>query len=425
MKKAIINLLIICIFALVLLAGVKAIPTKSDDALLELFEEKDSVIACPEELTDVLQDKGTICEDELLNTICEGGAQPDIIEAKTAIRMQRLNYMVVCADAGIEEYMTSLDFSLIGQADAYLVYKYNYPWYTAVSDETEIQSRKQIMGLHENEITIDLGLKNEYTILTLNDLQLITMDQSVNSQYVQDVESRYLGFCSGTGIKTIDMWSGMSSVLDSYHADGICFIGDMLDYDSDTMVDLFETGLTQIKTPYIYLRADHDLGVWYTDGSLTREDAIASSSGLAQWDDVLIQDYNEFYVVGWNNSTSQLSEHGLQQMKDVFEQAKEADKPIILMTHVPINSLIDSGLENQAQQYDAEGRAKLWGHGCLYEPDSVTEEFLNMVFADDSPVRAVIAAHLHFSYAVDIKENLPEYVMEPAFYGGIGMLRVK
>lgn len=424
MKKAIINLLIICIFALVLLAGVKAIPTKSE-ALLKLFEEKDSVIACPEELTDALQDKGTICEDELLNTICEDGAQPDIIEAKTAIRMQKLNYMVVCADAGIEEYMTSLDFSLIGQADAYLVYKYNYPWYTAASDETEIQSRKQIMGLHENEITIDLGLKNEYTILTLNDLQLITMDQSVNSQYVQDVESRYLGFCSGTGIKTIDMWSGMSSVLDSYHADGICFIGDMLDYDSDTMVDLFETGLAQIKTPYIYLRADHDLGVWYTDGSLTPEDAIASSSGLAQWDDVLIQDYNEFYVVGWNNSTSQLSEHGLQQMKDVFEQAKEADKPIILMTHVPINSLIDSGLETQARQYDAEGRAKLWGHGCLYEPDSVTEEFLNMVFADDSPVRAVIAAHLHFSYAVDIKENLPEYVMEPAFYGGIGMLRVK
>ena len=375
------------------------------------------------------EDESSLSQEQkdkyLLSTICEDSAQPDILQVKTAICREQIEYMIVYAGSGIEGYMESLDFELVGQSQSYLIYRYKYPWYTEITDGTEVMSRKEIMGVHENEVVIELGLQKEYTILTLNDLHMEAMDITVMEPYRQIVHERYAGFCSGTGVKNIDMWNGLSSIIDSYQADGVCFLGDMIDYNSDTTVDLLGIGMEEISAPCMYLRADHDLGIWYTDGMLTIEDAIANSSNVAPWSDIYVQDYEEFFIVGWNNSTSQLTEVGLQQAKEIFEQAKELNKPIILLTHVPINSLIDVGLETQARQYDSQGRAKLWGRDCLYQPDQVTEEFLEMLVADDTPVRAVFAGHLHFPYAVNIRENVPEYVMEPAFYGGIGVIRLK
>lgn len=362
----------------------------------------------------------------LLSTICEDNAQPDVMEAKAAILREEIDYIVVHANAGMEAYMESLDCGLVGVTQSYLIYRYDYPYYEKVTNKQSITQIKDTLGVHEDEIILDLGLEQEYVILALNDVHAFLMDDTVTEANRQAVQERYYGmFLNATGIHSVDMWNGLSTILDSYEADGMVLIGDMIDYSSQTNASAFAAGLENIETPYIYLRADHDLGVWYTEGGLSGEDAEGISSDIATWQDVYVVDYDDFYLVGWNNSTSQLSVEGLDQIKAILDEAKRKHKQIILATHVPLNSTVDYGLEQASRNADSQGRAKLWGEGCLYQPNETTQEFLDMVLAEDSPVVAVIAGHLHFKYTVPLNENITEYVLDKSFDGNIGVIRVR
>ena len=72
-----------------------------------------------------------------------------------------------------------------------------------------------------------------------------------------------------------------------------------------------------------------------------------------------------------------------------------------------------------------QDRALLWGTDCFYSPDEVTQQFLDMVFAEDSPVVAVIGAHLHFAYDDQLTEKIPQYVFDASFKGKVGVITVK
>ena len=47
-----------------------------------------------------------------------------------------------------------------------------------------------------------------------------------------------------------------------------------------------------------------------------------------------------------------------------------------------------------------------------------------MVVAEDSPVKAVLAGHLHFKYTVKLNENITEYVLDKGFGGNVGIVNV-
>lgn len=193
-----------------------------------------------------------------------------------------------------------------------------------------------------------------------------------------------------------------------------------MDFVSPANVTLFQNGLNQIKTPYMYLRADHDMGTWYSD-SLTTEDALGLHRGICSYEDMYIMDFGEFYVLGWNNSTGQLTEAGLVAAQGIWDNGK----PIILATHVPINSIIDNGLAEMAAGIDPQGRVKLWGYDCLYQPaEDATAIFLEMLYDAQSPVKAVLSGHLHFKYTVPLTEQLMEYVFAPSYAGNIAKIRV-
>jgi hypothetical protein len=182
----------------------------------------------------------------------------------------------------------------------------------------------------------------------------------------------------------------------------------------------------------LYARSDHDISPWYnSDGSYTSEEArkaqesltSGSQSGdgtnhLEQYADLMVWDKGNYYVMAWNNSFSQLTAEGLSKAKEIFAE----EKPIILVTHVPLNSTLDDSLYEASKAFDDKNRAKLWGKNCLYVPDEVTEEFIEMVTDEDSPVCVVLGAHLHFSYETMLNSHLKEYVFDPTFAGN--MVRV-
>lgn len=93
--------------------------------------------------------------------------------------------------------------------------------------------------------------------------------------------------------------------------------------------------------------------------------------------------------------------------------------------HVPLKSKVDDGLSD-ASKAAWQNRALLWGADCFYNPDEVTQQFLDKVFAEDSPVVAVIGAHLHFAYEEQLAEKkIPQYVFEASYKGTAGVITVK
>ncbi len=366
---------------------------------------------------------GHYLQESRLARLVENGEKQDVLMVKSAIIDKEIDYLIINNHMGLEDYMTLLDCTLVGSAKDYSLYRVNYNSYDKVTKKEEVQKIKDAMGISEDEETVELeGLEKEYRILAVNDLHDFLLDDSVMEEKIETVYDRYNNlFLSATGVHSADLWNGMSAILDSYQTDGIVFIGDMIDYSSKENIRLFKNGLENVETPYIYLRADHDLGAWYTTGENSNEETMGLSKSIAEYQEVFVKDYGEFYLVGWNNSTSPLSQEGLERMKEIFAEGK----PIILATHVPLDSIVDDGLRKAAMEADPEGRAKLWGENCLYRPNETTQEFLDMVYAQDSPVKAVFAGHLHFKYTVQLTDNITEYVLPPAFSGKITQITIK
>jgi hypothetical protein len=413
------------------------------DAATEIFTDREIYLNFRDYGYDISTAAQSIQDGYLLSTICEDSAQPDVMQAKAAIIRGKIDYMVVKANAGMEEYMESLDCSLVGQTNSYLVYGVNHNYYETVTDEETINEILAKDGIKIRDITVSLSGETQEastentlaTYLLLNDEHVLLTADDTTEEFYENIYNRYATWAlTSTGTHSADTWQDISAILDSFHADGILMAGDMVDFASDTNYQLFQLGLNKVSTPILYARSDHDISPWYnSDGSYTQEDAqkaqeyltSGSQSGdgtnhLAQYADLMIWDKGDYYVMAWNNSFSQLTAERLSQAKEIFAE----EKPIILVTHVPLNSTLDDGLYEAAKAFDAKNRAKLWGENCLYVPNEVTEEFLEMVMDEESPVCAVLSAHLHFSYETMLNSHLKEYVFAPTFEGNMVRITV-
>ena len=388
------------------------------------------VVASPRELPTKysLELKTEGKDDMILADICEGSTQPDVMEAKAAIMHRQVDFLITNRD--MDEYMTSIDCSIVKRIDAYHIYRINYNFYDSVTDEKKIQDITEQVGLsfYDVEIPISDDIDSPSQVLgtyvLLNDLHVLLTTDDTTAEHKDTINQRYSNMAlTGKGVHSADTWQGISALVDAMKVDGLLLAGDMIDFGSTTNFDIFQKGLDKISTPIMYARSDHDMSTWYnSDKSYTKKDAKkaqmslhGADNNLTPMEDIMVWDKEEYFMVAWNNSTSQLSKTGLAKARKVFEMGK----PIILITHVPINSTVDDGLLRAAKDFDPEHRAKLWGQGCLYEPNEVTQEFLDMVVEEDSPVRSVLSGHLHFAYETRLNDHCMEYVFSPTFSGNM------
>ena len=271
----------------------------------------------------------------------------------------------------------------------------------------------------EKEIEIP-GLQKEYTIAVVNDQHIIVEDGDYAKEKEEEVDSRYGLFCNEEGVHSSDAWQGIVEEVNDLQPDGVVLDGDMIDFFSQANLDCLMEGLKEIEAPAMYLRADHDLASWYSD-TLTSKEISKKEKAVWEMDSVMVQDYDEFLVVGINNNTSQISKKGLKKIKEVWQQGK----PVILAMHVPLQSQLSDDLDKASKEV-WQDRALIWGNkDCYYEPNERTQEFLDMVFAENSPVVAVIGAHLHFAHEDQLNDKIVQYVFDASYKGTVGVITVK
>lgn len=214
-------------------------------------------------------------------------------------------------------------------------------------------------------------------------------------------------------------WNNLPELLDSCNADALLFGGDMIDFCSSSNVEILKQGLDKLVTPYLYVRADHDSAPYHCDklaeAFCNSLHATIDGNAEVQW-----MEFPELRIIGLNNNTSQISEAGATQMAELLL----IEKPTILLTHVPFDSVLDTSLQ-EASKTVWQNRALVWGKDCYYQPDKNTEKLMNMIYDMNSPIKEILCGHLHFTWDGQTTDHTHEHVFSPAFEEKIGVITVK
>ena len=258
-----------------------------------------------------------------------------------------------------------------------------------------------------------------YQFAVLNDLHLIADSGEILPERREEaMERRDRLFLDSEGNRSADLWPLLAEKVDAMGLDGIIIAGDLLDFYSEANLSLVRDAFASMKTPLIYLRADHDVGNWNTGEE--KKKIRASERALCDHSPVMTMEFPGFTIAGINNSTSQLNQKGAGLLEQILS---DKSRPVILFTHVPFQPADDTGL-SEASRAVWQDRALLWGSDSYYRPNETTGAFMEQLMSSDSPVKAVFAGHLHFRYDGILHDDVYQHVLDANYAGNIAILSV-
>lgn len=272
-----------------------------------------------------------------------------------------------------------------------------------------------IVNYNIDEVELNLGLQKEYKIVFVNDLHMQVNSDEIEKEQ-KDFMTQRIGEFSYNGMTTYENWQSIPRAISKLDADFVIFGGDILDFCSEANAEALKDGFSQLKTPYMYLRSDHDVEpYWLSDTNA--EKCMNLQNNVADNSSVLWQDLGEVIVLGINNSHNNISEEALEIIKNVFAMGK----PVIVATHIPFDQSEGTELKEFSERV-RDGRHLYWGVEGEKYPNEYTQEFMSMIYAEESPVIAVLAGHLHDGWEGTISNNTIEHIFGPCYKGNIGVV---
>lgn len=275
-------------------------------------------------------------------------------------------------------------------------------------------------GMNIEEVHIGIpNCRGTYHFLWVSDLHIVIVNDEVAQDDLGMVQGRIGWSATPEGKPAGEYWlEELADLIESVHADAVFFGGDMLDLCTAATVDCLREGLARITAPYMYIRADHDYGKHWTAAADEEKNRRLQQS-ICPYEATCCMEYEDFCVLGINDTTRQLSEEGLKQATEVFDKGK----PIIIITHVPYDSEVDVSL-NDVSRAAWSDRNLTWGPNAHYVPKEATQGLMELVRAEDSPVKEVLAGHLHLTWDGYITGTIQQHVFSPAYGRYIGVINV-
>ncbi len=171
------------------------------------------------------------------------------------------------------------------------------------------------VSVSKTTFSID-GLDRIYRLLLVSDLHIIVPDDPQVDPESADVADSRLNqmFRTPSGESSFQLWQTLPSQLDSMKADMILFAGDMVDFATKASTDSLRAGFDSLKTPWMYVRGDHDYAAWYSKTYETQKDAILLQRHTAPRKKVMRQKIGKLTIIGWDNNTAQMTKKGLRDL---------------------------------------------------------------------------------------------------------------
>lgn len=296
-----------------------------------------------------------------------------------------------------------------------IIYKKNNGKYDVMN---LLQEEGYVSNVNNINIIIP-SVDKSHTYLVLNDSHIWAdaNDSEIMDDWKEVVRGRVSeSFLNANGIDAKTSFSKIIQSVDLLDVDGLILNSDIIDQMTVKNLEFIKSELDKVKTPYIYLRSDHDIA---RDWTICDEETVLTlESDMNVKDSIYTIEEEGYIILGINDSWENITAETLERIKEVFAKGK----PIIIFSHVPYMSMVDEKFLDDI--VDGAGRYLVWGEGCYYQPDENMKAYLDMVYADDSPVVAVVSAHLHRNYTVKLTDTVTEYILAPFYEGNVAFITI-
>ena len=268
--------------------------------------------------------------------------------------------------------------------------------------------------VQEHEIPI-AGLEEKFELFFMADSHISLWDDR-DAEIAQKAASRYEMFRSESGIGAEESFQDMVEYISDEDPDLLVMGGDILDSAMWASLEHITEILEKQDFPWIYEMGNHDYeyGTEYFSEKcyneyLPRFQQISDTS--EGWQQI---EYEDFIVFAVDDQNNQVSEAALKALENIYD----CGKTILLISHIPIEPLEENGLwEKSIEVWGASGegrsRVLLGSRSCV--PNKTTGKFLELVYAEQSPIKLILSGHVHFYHDGALTKNTRQIVTGACF----------
>ena len=286
---------------------------------------------------------------------------------------------------------------------------------------TYLEKRQQAAEdkhLSVEEVTITVpGLSEDYTFLYIADTHVVTSGDTDTSDINTYAASRLPMFVNDEGMTSSRQFSGWIDMANEESVDALLMGGDIIDCPSDSNINFLAGQLAALKVPYLYTLGNHD---WTLPWAYLDDHAQGYYRPLfAPYMDgntaFHVMRLDGLTIAAIDNSSDQVDPAVLEPLAALLSEGT----PVILLLHVPLYTE-----DLAARAIVAWGNPIVLGEGGI-TPNETSASFLDMIYAEDSPVVAVLSGHVHFSAQTTLPNGIPQFVADGGYKGKGLIINVK
>ena len=234
------------------------------------------------------------------------------------------------------------------------------------------------------------GLEGEYSFLFLTDIHAVIQDEKAPEQEQQYAEQRYGMFVNEEGISSAEQFPAWIAYANEMDVDAVLLGGDIIDSPSDANVEWLQKQLAELEMPYLYVPGNHDWTYpWEYMTDYGKENYLAELAPVMQGNTAIqSMEIGELLFVGIDNSPGQVNPDAISGYEEFLTQ----NKAVIIVNHVPY--FTETLLPKAVEAWEGStviGNEEDGGIG----PNETSQRFLELTIAEGSPVKLVLAGHVH------------------------------
>ncbi|MBP3666318.1 MAG: metallophosphoesterase [Clostridia bacterium] len=293
-----------------------------------------------------------------------------------------------------------------------------------VKDKTEAL---KIMGtdlLNPSAATVVIpGLTGEFKFLHVTDTHVSAFSDAdikswTTTRYNYNIARRNAFMADGLFAE--ERFPLLFDYADEIGADGMFLTGDLIDFPSEKNIALLYENINRIKAKSIFCLGNHDWN--YADDYMTGNAVTVNRplfNDLTNGDPYFsYAEYDGFIVAAIDNSSDVVTDETVDKFLALYEK----NKPIILLLHVPFHA---DTLEPDVKKAWG-GRNITMGPGAMGSDwGSVIRLYNAVCVAEDTPVVAVFAGHVHFNHEDTFPNGIKQYITSTGYTGDCRVVTVK
>lgn len=276
------------------------------------------------------------------------------------------------------------------------------------------------LSIEQKDVHIS-GISSEYYFLWLSDQHILMDSDEYIEKWGVTTSERQNSFMNEQGISSNEQFTAWIDICNHMNIDQVLLSGDIIDYLTEDNVAYVAQQLERLQKPYLYVMGNHDSYDVFDiyGGGFQDENELLTVFWKNNNVNCQIVDGDEFYLVGiddsGNRGHAEVSEEAYVEFLKIYQIAKRENKPILLMCHVPLTTDNTEQLKNQSETlYNTH---YLLGNNLDYALDEYTQEFYNIVLADNSPVELIMSGHVHFESDDYLTDNIRQIISGPSSRG--------